>query len=262
MQFATLSMRGSLSGITLLHQCPDARLRPRHQPRIPMSPKRRHHTITCATDWTVWTYLAATAATSHAIEKRTRVGTLLSSPLIAMLVGAAGVGLGVIPIGAAAYDVVWTYLMPLATSCYLLQCDLRDLFHKSNVQVGWSLVLGCMRVDGMSFGKALNSLLQYVVVGFSGVYQRRSRHAARHNCRFSSSWSHDGSRRLQSRRFPGSELHWRFGQFCCSSPCRARPAGPPWRPPLPPTISPCWPTSPSSWRCRLEIPRTASSMHA
>lgn len=57
-------------------------------------------------------------------DARTRLGSTLGGPLMSMLCAAALAALGVIPVDAPAYDVVWQYLMPMAAACFLLDTDM------------------------------------------------------------------------------------------------------------------------------------------
>ena len=59
------------------------------------------------------------------VERRTPFGAVLSPPLVSMLVALGLAVLGIIPTSCAAYEAVWTYLMPLAAALTLLQSDLR-----------------------------------------------------------------------------------------------------------------------------------------
>lgn len=41
-----------------------------------------------------------------------------------MLLALAGAAAGLLPTASTAADAIWTYLMPLAAACYLLESDL------------------------------------------------------------------------------------------------------------------------------------------
>ncbi len=58
------------------------------------------------------------------VERRTPLGAVLSAPLASMLLALAGAAAGLLPTTSAAADAIWTYLMPLAAACYLLESDL------------------------------------------------------------------------------------------------------------------------------------------
>lgn len=61
---------------------------------------------------------------TQVVERRTPLGTVLSAPLASMLLALAGAAAGLLPTASAAADAIWTYLMPLAAACYLLESDL------------------------------------------------------------------------------------------------------------------------------------------
>ncbi|PNH06564.1 putative membrane protein YjcL, partial [Tetrabaena socialis] len=60
-------------------------------------------------------------------ESNTRWGAALSAPLVSMMCAVALAAGGVIPVDCAVYDSVWTYLMPLAAACFLLETDVGRL---------------------------------------------------------------------------------------------------------------------------------------
>lgn len=57
-------------------------------------------------------------------EQRSKLGRLLSAPLVSMLLAAGLAATGVIPFDCPSYGVVWDYLMPMAAACFLLETDL------------------------------------------------------------------------------------------------------------------------------------------
>ena len=85
-------------------------------------------TALCAAGWPLWTCMAACAALSQVVERRTRIGTYLSAPLLATFFALAAAAAGVIPTASGIYDTIWSYLLPLAASLYLLECDISRLF--------------------------------------------------------------------------------------------------------------------------------------
>lgn len=57
------------------------------------------------------------------VEARTRFGSFLGSHLVAMLVALSLAASGVLPTAHTSYEVVWSFIMPLAASCFLLETD-------------------------------------------------------------------------------------------------------------------------------------------
>ena len=58
------------------------------------------------------------------LQDRTPAGRLFSAPLLALLLGLAAAWAGVMPTTSAAYDLIWSHAVPLATALYLLEADL------------------------------------------------------------------------------------------------------------------------------------------
>jgi len=80
--------------------------------------------------WAVWTVLLAAAAFGFWAE-RTRWGARLSGAVLAILCTFTLSNLGLIPVQAPAYDVVWSYLVPLAIPLLLLRADLRRILREA-----------------------------------------------------------------------------------------------------------------------------------
>jgi len=81
-------------------------------------------------DWALWAVLLASGAFGLWAE-RTRWGSKLSGAVIA--IGAAFVlsNLRVIPSSAPAYDVVWSFLVPLAIPLLLFTADLKRIIREA-----------------------------------------------------------------------------------------------------------------------------------
>jgi hypothetical protein len=82
----------------------------------------------------------------QALERQPWIGRAASAPILVMLVAALASAAQAIPQTCAAYDLVWSALMPFGAALCLLEVDLTDLarcFESSFVQVweqpaGWS----------------------------------------------------------------------------------------------------------------------------
>lgn len=80
--------------------------------------------------WALWAVLLAAGAFGLAAE-RTRWGARLSGAVIAIAATFALSNLGVIPSSAPAYDVVWSYLVPLAIPLLLFDADLKRILREA-----------------------------------------------------------------------------------------------------------------------------------
>ena len=89
------------------------------------------------------------------LEQRTSFGSALSAPLLSLLLALLLSAGGVLPTDTAAYDMIWTYVMPLGAALYLLESDLR---HKGHDQL--LFLLSAFSVTTVSFTPAIfcNSL--------------------------------------------------------------------------------------------------------
>lgn len=86
--------------------------------------------ISAEHSWALWSVLLACAAFGFWAE-RTALGARLSGAIITMLCAFALSNLNIIPSTAAAYETVWTYLVPLAIPLLLVNADLRRIMTES-----------------------------------------------------------------------------------------------------------------------------------
>jgi uncharacterized membrane protein len=80
--------------------------------------------------WLVWSALLVAAACGVWAE-RTAWGARLSGALVTMVVGALLTNLRVLPVSAPAYDLVWSYVVPLAIPLLLVHADLRRILREA-----------------------------------------------------------------------------------------------------------------------------------
>ncbi len=80
--------------------------------------------------WALWAVLFAAAAFGVWAE-RTRWGARVSGAVVAIGTTFVLSNLGLIPSAAPAYDVVWTYLVPLAIPLLLFRADLRRILREA-----------------------------------------------------------------------------------------------------------------------------------
>ncbi len=80
--------------------------------------------------WMIWAVLLAAAAFGVWSE-RTRWGGRISGAVVTMATTVVLSNLGVLPTSAPAYDVVWSYLVPLAIPLLLVRADLRRILREA-----------------------------------------------------------------------------------------------------------------------------------
>jgi uncharacterized membrane protein len=80
--------------------------------------------------WSLWAVLLVAAA-AGLLAERTRWGARLSAAVVSIAVTFALSNLGVIPVDAPAYDVVWGYFVPLAIPLLLLKADLARILREA-----------------------------------------------------------------------------------------------------------------------------------
>ncbi len=80
--------------------------------------------------WWLWTVLLAAGAFGLWAE-RTRWGARLSGAVVAIGTTLVLSNAGVIPVSAPAYDVVWSYLVPLAIPLLLFRADLKRILSEA-----------------------------------------------------------------------------------------------------------------------------------
>jgi uncharacterized membrane protein len=81
--------------------------------------------------WMLLAVLLAAAAVGVWAEQRTRWGARLSAVVITMGVTFALSNLSLIPVTAPVYDMVWTFLVPLAIPLLLFRADLRRILREA-----------------------------------------------------------------------------------------------------------------------------------
>jgi uncharacterized membrane protein len=111
--------------------------------------------------WTLWAILLASGAFGLWAE-RTRWGAKLSGAVIAIGVAFGLSNLGVIPSSAPAYDVVWSFLVPLAIPLLLFTADLKRIIREA----GPTLLAFAAGAVGTVLGTAL--AFQVVPLGDEG----------------------------------------------------------------------------------------------
>lgn len=72
--------------------------------------------------------MASCAAVGQVMEAKTDWGAKLSAPLVALLLGMALAGAGVVPSTSSLYDFISSTIMPLAVALCLLETDVQSIF--------------------------------------------------------------------------------------------------------------------------------------
>ena len=80
--------------------------------------------------WAIWAVLFLVAVFGLWAEK-TKIGSKLSAVVVSILCAFVLANLSVIPTEAPAYDIVWTYLVPLAIPLLLFKADLRKIIKEA-----------------------------------------------------------------------------------------------------------------------------------
>lgn len=111
--------------------------------------------ITAEHTWALWSILFCAAAIGLWAE-RTGIGSRLSGAVITMLTTFLLSNLHVIPAAAKTYELVWTYLVPLAIPLLLVNADLRRILTESGPTL-LAFVIGAV-------GTVLGVLLAYSLV--------------------------------------------------------------------------------------------------
>ncbi|DBB01832.1 TPA: hypothetical protein ACH3X1_000442 [Trebouxia sp. C0004] len=107
--------------------------------------------------WPLWAALSACAAGGQVLEQRTSFGSAVSAPLLSLLLALALSAGGILPVTSPAYDVIWTYIMPLGAALYLLESDLRQLLSAASSTFG-AFVIGAV-------GSVLGTIVAWLVLG-------------------------------------------------------------------------------------------------
>ncbi|RME29268.1 MAG: DUF819 family protein, partial [Deltaproteobacteria bacterium] len=106
--------------------------------------------VGAADHWSMWALLLVSAA-AGLLAERTRWGAKVSGAVISIGCGFVLSNLGVIPASAPAYDLTWTYLVPLAIPLLLVRANLVEIFRRS----GPTLLSFCIGAAGTVLGAVL-----------------------------------------------------------------------------------------------------------
>ncbi|NOX18611.1 MAG: DUF819 family protein [Chlorobi bacterium] len=87
--------------------------------------------FTADQNWFLWAILFTAASFGVWAEQKTKWGAKLSAVVVTILFTFILSNLSIIPTDAPAYDVVWSYLIPLAVPLLLFKADLRRIIKES-----------------------------------------------------------------------------------------------------------------------------------
>lgn len=91
----------------------------------------------------VWMVLCIATAVTHYVEKRTKIGSYLSGPCIAISIGLMGAGMAsVLPVASPVYDLISSRLLPLGVAMYVLEVDISTVFSRNASTMLLAFILG------------------------------------------------------------------------------------------------------------------------
>ena len=114
--------------------------------------------------WSLWAFIAASAAAGLQLEQKTSVGKALSGPVCSMLLSALATNIGILPIAGSPYiSQLQSFVVKVATPLLLLGADLRKIFKDTKGLVNAFFVgtIGTLLGSVLSFS-VCHSLLQSV----------------------------------------------------------------------------------------------------
>ncbi|MDU4860813.1 MAG: DUF819 family protein [Terrisporobacter othiniensis] len=105
--------------------------------------------------WVLWAFITGWAAFSIYLEQKYEWASKVSGAIIALIGALILSNLKVIPTESVVYDQVWTYVVPLAITLLLYQCNITKIWKES----GKILVLFLISSIGTMLGSILGFLL-------------------------------------------------------------------------------------------------------
>ena len=121
--------------------------------------------------WVLWAICATGAAAAIYLEQRYKWAAKMTGAIIALIFAIILSNLGIIPMNAPTWDVVWGFVVPLSIPLLLLQCDMKKI-GKDSGRILIIFLIG-------SVGTACGSLLAYAALnkfipelaGLAGVFR-------------------------------------------------------------------------------------------
>lgn len=111
--------------------------------------------VSAENSWALWAIMVGIAAFAIWAEQKTTWGSRLSGCMVALLCMMLLSNIGIVPVEAPAYDVVWGWVVPLAIPLLLFKADLVRIFKET----GPTLLAFCIGAVGTSLGAIVAAYL-------------------------------------------------------------------------------------------------------
>lgn len=109
----------------------------------------------------------ATAMTQY-LENRTKIGSYLSGPFIAISLGLIGAGtMSLLPVSSPVYDTVSSVFLPLGVALYVLEIDLSSIFSRQSSTMLIAFIIGAVAT---CVGTMLSYSLFFTRMGVDAVH--------------------------------------------------------------------------------------------
>lgn len=105
--------------------------------------------------WVLWAFLCGWAAISIVLEQRYQWAAKVTGAIIALIGALALSNLKIIPTESPVYDNVWTYVVPLAITLLLYQCNIKKIWKES----GKMLIIYLLSAVGTMIGAVVGFYL-------------------------------------------------------------------------------------------------------
>lgn len=105
--------------------------------------------------WMLWAICITGAAVSIYLEQKYNWAAKVSGAIIALAMAIILSNFGIIPMSADVWDIVWSYVVPLAIPLLLLQCDMRKVGKESGRMLIIFLIGSAGTICGALLGYAL-----------------------------------------------------------------------------------------------------------
>lgn len=105
--------------------------------------------------WLIWFVLFGIALFGFWAEK-TKIGSKISGAMIAILGGFLFSNLNILPVNTKAYDITWSYLVPLAIPLLLFKANLKKIFKEAGPTL-FAFILGAI-------GSVIGTILAFKLV--------------------------------------------------------------------------------------------------
>ena len=107
-----------------------------------------HSLISADNTWALFAILSAIATLAVYLEQKTRIGSKVTGCVMALIFAMVLSNTGIIPLDAAAYDFVWSYIIPLAIPMLLFNADVKRIGRESGRLLIIYLISGIGTVAG------------------------------------------------------------------------------------------------------------------